>query len=500
MHGPRRAVYRVLVPLLLANSLPRLAHAANSDAVVVYASIDRKPLSFTRLLKVLAHKSDGEQDLSWERIKCLKDPSRHEVLAKICTFIIQPETESCPVPIDSICDLVNSIPAEEGVFEATCSRDVSLLRSGEIVQGNSTDGSTTDPAFFYPSIAELAADQERLFDELDLVRGWRLVKNLRLPRREVTVAVLSTGAATKYGDLAGEVVSRYNAVGRDTENVSDINGHGTAMLSIVDGIGNNRRYHESNNAKVKLFPVKVDTGVTESTHLSDLLRGVNRIMQVEKVDVAIIPYVTESNKHTDMLLKQATRRLVDSGALVLVTTADRNMRLDSYFVTPCHLAMNKLGMLCVASTTLEDPTKLYSSSKHSDYIPLAAPSSSVAAGAVRGKYYSSIRFRGGGAAVALVGGAAALMSSIGSTKPDPYDVVRVLIHEAPRGVQDGDRQLMDVNVTNIGRAVEAWLQLSLELQERAERGVIKEAHRKRNKGMPGHVFDLDAMVIRLTVP
>ncbi|KAF4649592.1 hypothetical protein FOZ61_001156 [Perkinsus olseni] len=474
MHGLRRAVYRVLVPLLLANSLPRLACAANSGAVVLYASIDRRPLSFTRLLKVLANKSDGKQDLSWERIKCLKEPSRHEVLAKICTFIIQPETESCPVSIDSICDLVNSIPADEGGFEATCSRDVSLLRSGEIVQGNSTDGSTTDPAFLYPSTAELAADQKRLFDELDLGRAWRLVKNLRLPRREVTVAVLSTGAATEYGDLAGEIISRYNAVSRDTENVSDINGHGTAMLSIVDGIGRHGRNGEH--------------------QLECSLRGVNRIMQVEKVDVAIIPYVTESNKHTDMLHKQATRRLVDSGALVLVTAADRNMTFDSYLVTPCHLAMNKLGMLCVASTTLEDPTKLYSSSKHSHYIPLAVPSSSVAAGAVRGECYSSLRFRGGGAAVALVGGAAALMSSIGSTKPDPYDVVRVLIHEAPRGVQDGDRQLIDVNVTNIGRAVEAWLQLSLELQERAERGVTKEAHKKRNKGMPGHVSDLDAMV------
>lgn len=428
---------------------------------MVYATYHGESIFFGRFLQLLDSNSKTGSGVSWVDARPLMANSCHESLPAINTFVLYPTSKGCRSAIEKACKFINSNPQGVEAVEWSCSRDVELLRSGEIVVDDPNDSSSTDQIFQYrqvPASTELGAVQKHPFDKVDLARAWRVVKNLKPPRRDVTVTVLSTGAPASYSYLRGEVVRTYNSVGGT--NVVDEHGHGSAMFSIVDGVCNNQEFTEWSNARVKLIPIKVDTGETGSAKLSNLVRGLNEIVQIGGADVVIIPYVAESDEHLDFLLKKVTWKL--SGATVVVPSADANMGLSSHLITPCHLALNRLGMLCVASTWNEDPTKLYSNSKYDYYIHLGMPSSDVATGIVKDGYYSHVRFRGGGAAAALIGGVAALLSSIGTTKQLPYNITKVLIDESWRSVMDKRGQPTDINVTDVGRAVEKWSRLALQ--------------------------------------
>ncbi|KAF4646511.1 hypothetical protein FOL47_006051, partial [Perkinsus chesapeaki] len=153
--------------------------------------------------------------------------------------------------------------------------------------------------------------------------------------------------------------------------------------------------------------VEIDNGATDGAMLSDVLRGMNQLIDLGNIDVVILPYVTESEYAVNALLKHATSTVVNRGGLVLVPTLDDKKKIRSPLISPCNLAVNKLGMLCVATTFVDEPTKLYSSAYHSGFAMIALPGSSVSTRGCVGNHWPAVNFKGSGASLALLGGIAA---------------------------------------------------------------------------------------------
>src|SRR5262249_1352305 len=72
----------------------------------------------------------------------------------------------------------------------------------------------------------------------------------------VVVAVLDTGIDATHPDLAGEVQSGWNFIGRNN-NTADDNGHGTHVAGIIGADGNNGVGTTGVDWSVSLLPVKV---------------------------------------------------------------------------------------------------------------------------------------------------------------------------------------------------------------------------------------------------
>jgi len=92
------------------------------------------------------------------------------------------------------------------------------------------------------------------------------------------VAFVDTGVDVTHADIAPNLVPGYNAITRLSQamggDVSDLNGHGTAVVGTAAAVGNNGRGVCGLGWNIPVMPVKVTSGASGGAYISDVLDGV----------------------------------------------------------------------------------------------------------------------------------------------------------------------------------------------------------------------------------
>jgi len=92
-----------------------------------------------------------------------------------------------------------------------------------------------------------------------------------------TAAFVDTGVDKGHEDLSAHLVPGYNSQDRLTEaqggQVSDVNGHGTAVCGCIGAIGNNSKGVAGVNWTVSLMPIRTTNSSSGSAYLTDLTHG-----------------------------------------------------------------------------------------------------------------------------------------------------------------------------------------------------------------------------------
>ena len=148
--------------------------------------------------------------------------------------------------------------------------------------------------------------------------------NAITPSKEVKIAILDTGIDTNQFDSNRIIDLGINLSSSGEENsISDDNGHGTDMATIV---ANN------SNEFVKLMPIKVANSDGKATVLNAYL-GIQKAMEYDAdiINISMNTYKSASSQILTSIIDEATQK----GILVVVSAGNNN--IDTKNITPANI-------------------------------------------------------------------------------------------------------------------------------------------------------------------
>jgi type VII secretion-associated serine protease mycosin len=182
---------------------------------------------------------------------------------------------------------------------------------------------------------------------------------------DVVVAVIDTGVDGNHPDLAGNVLTGYDAIDDTEGGDSDGNGHGTHVAGTVAAVTGNGEGIAGVAPDAKVLPVKV-LDADGSGWSSDTAEGI-----VWAVDngAQVINMSLGADSSTDAE-EAAVAYAVENG--VTVVAAAGNEREEG---SPTSYPAAYDGVIAVAATDLDDEIAEYSN--RGDYVDVAAPGSGI---------------------------------------------------------------------------------------------------------------------------
>lgn len=208
---------------------------------------------------------------------------------------------------------------------------------------------------------------------------------------DVIVAILDTGVDPAHPDLAPLLVPGWNFYD-NTEDTSDVYGHGTAVAGSAVAMGNNALGIASVSWNCRIMPIRVSS-VTGGGSLSAMAKGLTFAAD-NGARVANISYNAAGTSST---VTAAAQYFQSHGGVVTVSAGN-----DALFVD----VANNPYVLTVSATTSTDA--LASFSNTGPHIDLASPGSAIYTTANGGGYRSA---SGTSFSAPIVAGAAALVLS-----------------------------------------------------------------------------------------
>jgi type VII secretion-associated serine protease mycosin len=179
------------------------------------------------------------------------------------------------------------------------------------------------------------------------------------------VAVLDTGVQADHEDLAGSVLTGWDAITNRPGGKSDPHGHGTHVAGIIAAASGNGKGIAGAAPGVRILPVRV-LDANGSGRLADILKGI--IWAADHgADVINLSLGGDGD---DSTYAAAIRYAVDKGALVVAAAG--NEALDGN--PPTYPAADP-GAVAVAATTSSSTRAAFSN--YGSYVDLAAPGSSI---------------------------------------------------------------------------------------------------------------------------
>ncbi|BEL12317.1 hypothetical protein Q0Z83_105080 [Actinoplanes sichuanensis] len=182
---------------------------------------------------------------------------------------------------------------------------------------------------------------------------------------EVVVAVIDTGVDGAHPDLAGNVLTGYDAIDDTEGGDSDGNGHGTHVAGTVAAVAGNDAGIAGIAPDAKILPIKV-LDANGSGYTSDTAEGI-----VWAVDngAQVINLSLGSDTATDAE-ETAVAYAIENG--VTVVAAAGNEREEG---SPTSYPAAYDGVIAVAATDADDEIAEYSN--RGDYVDVAAPGSGI---------------------------------------------------------------------------------------------------------------------------
>ena len=179
------------------------------------------------------------------------------------------------------------------------------------------------------------------------------------------VAVLDTGVQADHEDLAGSVLTGWDAIADRSGAKTDPSGHGTHVAGIIAAVAGNGKGIAGAAPGVRILPVRV-LDRDGSGKLSDILQGI--IWAADQG--ADVINLSLGGAGDDSTYGAVIRYALDKGALVVAAAG--NEALDGN--TPNYPAADP-GALAVAATTASDTPALFSN--YGSYVDIAAPGVSI---------------------------------------------------------------------------------------------------------------------------
>lgn len=230
------------------------------------------------------------------------------------------------------------------------------------------------------------------------------------PRRTVYVAVIDSGIDTEHPELRDKLRRRSDGrvygwnVTNNTDDVRDMNGHGTKMAGIIAarinngigiaGIAGWNPANASAQQYVQLMPVKIDASTSPTA--MHLAQGILWAAG----NGAHILCIGEAMPNDSSVVSQAVQQAANRGCLLIAPAGNRASDRQNY-----PAAYN--AVMAVAATDRTDT--LWSNSSYGSWVEIAAPGHQILTTDRNGRYET--RFSGTSAAAAHVAGAAALLWS-----------------------------------------------------------------------------------------
>ncbi|NCP66690.1 S8 family serine peptidase [bacterium] len=91
---------------------------------------------------------------------------------------------------------------------------------------------------------------------------------------DITIAIADSGIEASHPDLQGRVLTGLNTVDNSND-TSDIHGHGTAVAGTAAAIGNNSEGVVGMSYNAKILPIKVSNESNGSAYLSDIIDAID---------------------------------------------------------------------------------------------------------------------------------------------------------------------------------------------------------------------------------
>jgi serine protease len=181
----------------------------------------------------------------------------------------------------------------------------------------------------------------------------------------VTVAVIDTGVDARHPDLAGNVLSGYDAIANTAGTSTDPNGHGTHVAGTIAALTGNGAGVSAVAPEAKILPITV-LGANGSGYMSDTAEGI--IWATDHGATVINMSLGSSSKVTAVSNAIAYAR---SKGVVVVAAAGNERAQGS----PTSYPAADAGVIGVAATDSAD--KVASYSNQGSYVDVAAPGSGI---------------------------------------------------------------------------------------------------------------------------
>lgn len=321
---------------------------------------------------------------------------------------------------------VHVVPGSEAETLARLkeSEDVEYAEFNEVV---SADASSNDPMLSSQwNLSNIAAPQ-----------AW----DSSIGTNSVTIAILDSGVNINHPDFVGRVVPGYNFIDNNTD-VTDIDGHGTAVAGVATASTNNAQGLASPCWNCKLMPVRVayldaTTGGARA-YFSTIASG----MTWASDHGAKVINCSYGSQYTSSTIASAATYVRNHGGISFASLGNENVLISSNIAT---------DLLQVSATNSSNQKASFSN--YGPVVTLSAPGEYILT-TDRGGGYS--RWNGTSFASPLVAGVAALVFSTNPTLTGT-DVRNILIQSVDDLGTSGKDDNFGYGKVNAAKAVQLAL-------------------------------------------
>ena len=156
------------------------------------------------------------------------------------------------------------------------------------------------------------------------------------------IAIIDTGV-NNITDISGRVLSGYNFI-NNTNNVTDDNGHGTFISSIIASKSNNSQGIAGINDKVYILPIKILDSNGEG-YLSDLIKGIQYAID-QNASIINLSLATSSY---DSTLNTVIEKAYQRGIIVVAASGNSGINITSPSISPLNNDGNKNWVIGVSA-------------------------------------------------------------------------------------------------------------------------------------------------------
>ncbi len=197
---------------------------------------------------------------------------------------------------------------------------------------------------------------------------WNAFRNKKITGANTTIAVIDTGLTTNHEDIDySHILTGHNYVD-GTDITTDTDGHGTAIVGILQASSNNGKGIAGILSEADIVPLKVSG---RSSDISQVTAAIYDAVDVYNVDVITMSFgfeKTESNEEEINALEAAVNYAADKGVILVAAAGNK---ADSTYLYPAAFE-NVVGV----GYTNEDGT-INAKSKINDSVYVVAPGTNI---------------------------------------------------------------------------------------------------------------------------
>ncbi len=178
--------------------------------------------------------------------------------------------------------------------------------------------------------------------------------------KSVVVAVLDTGVDSNHPDLQGKVLQGINTVD-NTNNTSDVAGHGTKVAGVIGAISNNAQGVTSIAWDSHILPIRVSNQSGGSAYTSDLAEGVTWAAN-NGAHIVNASYALTSSSSVN----SAAAYLKEKGGIMVVSAGNDGSQWSFG---------DSINLISVSATSSSDQKTSWSS--YGSFVDVAAPGAGI---------------------------------------------------------------------------------------------------------------------------